>query len=108
MKPTAASLQLTAWPLIYATLLTTVLAAGIGLVFALFASIFIVEFAPPRLRKLIVPVVRLLAAVPSVIYGLIGILVLAKFVGDHLISRSSGRARWSTSCSSTARACSWR
>ena len=32
------------------------------------------------------PVVRLLAAVPSVIYGLIGILVLVPFVGNHLIS----------------------
>jgi phosphate transport system permease protein len=92
VKPTAAEFRLNAWPLIYATLLTTVLAAAIGLVFALFASIFIVEFAPPRLRKLIVPVVRLLAAVPSVIYGLIGILVLAKFVGDHLISEQRARS----------------
>ncbi len=35
---------------------------------------------------MIVPVVRLLAAVPSVIYGLLGILVVAKFVADNLIS----------------------
>ena len=35
---------------------------------------------------MIVPTVRLLAAVPSVIYGLIGILVLVPFVGNHLIS----------------------
>ena len=34
------------------------------------------------------PVVRLLAAVPSVIYGLIGILVLVPFVSDHLISEA--------------------
>jgi ABC-type phosphate transport system permease subunit len=33
-------------------------------------------------------VVKLLAAVPSVIYGLIGILVLVPFINDHLISRS--------------------
>ena len=32
------------------------------------------------------PVIRLLAAVPSVIYGLIGILVLVPFVGNHVIS----------------------
>jgi ABC-type phosphate transport system permease subunit len=50
------------------------------------AAIFIVELAPPRVRMLIVPVVRLLAAVPSVVYGLIGILVLVPFVNDHLIS----------------------
>ena len=56
------------------------------MVFALLSAIFIVEFAPSRVRRLVVPAVRLLAAVPSVIYGLIGILVLAPFVGRHLIS----------------------
>ena len=55
--------------------------------FSLFAAIFIVEFAPPRLRRVLEPVVRLLAAVPSVVYGLIGILVLVPFVGNHLISQ---------------------
>jgi ABC-type phosphate transport system permease subunit len=35
-----------------------------------------------------IPVVRLLASVPSVIYGLIGILVLVPFVGNHLITTS--------------------
>ena len=43
---------------------------------------------PPALRRVIVPVVRLLAAVPSVIYGLIGILVLVPFVNDHLVSEA--------------------
>ena len=32
--------------------------------------------------------IRLLASVPSVIYGLIGILVLVPFVGNHLITSS--------------------
>jgi len=76
-----------AWPLLYATALTTFCAVVIGLGFALFAAIFIVEFAPNRIRAVLEPVVRLLAAVPSVIYGLIGILVLVPFVGNHLISQ---------------------
>ena len=54
--------------------------------FALLAAIFIVEFAPAALQRILEPVVRLLAAVPSVIYGLIGVLVLVPFVGNHLIS----------------------
>ena len=33
-----------------------------------------------------IPVVRLLASVPSVIYGLIGVLVLVPFVGNHLVT----------------------
>ena len=78
--------HLRAWPLIWGTVLTTGLAVVFGLIFALLASIFIVEFAPDRLRAIIVPVVRLLAAVPSVIFGLIGVLVLVPFVGNHIIS----------------------
>ncbi len=53
---------------------------------AVLSSIFIVELAPARLRRIVIPVIRLLASVPSVIYGLIGILVLVPFVGNHLIS----------------------
>jgi phosphate ABC transporter permease protein PstC len=78
--------HLRAWPLVWGTILTTGLAVIFGLVFAVLASIFIVEFAPDRLRALIVPVVRLLAAVPSVIFGLIGILVLVPFVGNHIVT----------------------
>jgi len=78
--------ELHAWSLLYSTALTTFLAVGLGLVLALFSAMFIVEFAPSPLRRLLEPVVRLLAAVPSVIYGLIGILVLVPFVGNHVIT----------------------
>ena len=50
------------------------------------SSIFIVELAPARVRAVAIPVIRLLASVPSVIYGLIGILVLVPFVGNDLIT----------------------
>jgi len=73
-----------AWPLLYATALTTLGAVIIGVVLAVLSAMFIVEFAPPRMRALLYPVVRLLAAVPSVVYGLIGILVLVPFVGNHI------------------------
>ena len=92
VKPTGAGYKIRALPLIYATVLTTAVAVVAGLVFALFASVFVVEFAPPRVRRVVVPVVRLLAAVPSVIYGLIGILVLAPFVTDHVITQQRARA----------------
>jgi phosphate ABC transporter permease protein PstC len=78
--------ELRAWPLIWGTAVVTFGAVIIGVVFSLFAAIFIVEFAPPRLTSLLEPVVRLLAAVPSVVYGLIGILVIVPWVGEHLIS----------------------
>jgi phosphate ABC transporter permease protein PstC len=75
-----------AWPMVYATVLTTGCAAFFGLVFSILAAVFIVEFAPPAIRRVVEPVVRLLAAVPSVIYGLLGILVLVPFVNDHVLT----------------------
>ena len=75
-----------AWPLLWGTFLVTALSVAVGIVFSLFAAIFIVEFAPGRLNRLLEPVVRLLAAVPSVVYGLIGILVIVPWVAEHFIS----------------------
>ena len=80
--------EIRAWPLLYATFLSTFLAVAIGLVLAVLSAAFIVEFAPAGMRRVLEPVVRLLAAVPSVVYGLIGVLVFVPFVGNDLISQS--------------------
>ncbi|HEV2924613.1 MAG TPA: ABC transporter permease subunit [Solirubrobacteraceae bacterium] len=86
VHPPASAFHLRAWPLVYGTLLTSTFAVIFGLVVSLLSSIFIVELAPARLRKVAIPVIRLLASVPSVIYGLIGVLVLVPFVGNDLIT----------------------
>lgn len=78
---------LRAWPLLWGTFVVTAGAVTICMVFALLSAIFIVEFAPPRINRVLEPVVRLLAAVPSVVYGLIGILVIVPWVGEHLLSQ---------------------
>jgi len=85
-NPPPAVYHLRAWPLIYGTLLTSSIAVVLGMVIGVLSSIFIVELAPARVSKIVIPMVRLLASVPSVIYGLIGILVLVPFVGNHIIS----------------------
>ncbi|MHB8241020.1 MAG: PstC family ABC transporter permease [Solirubrobacteraceae bacterium] len=84
--PPASVYHLNAWPLVYGTLLATSVAVVLGLAVAVFSSIFIVELAPARLRRIAIPVIRLLASVPSVIYGLIGVLVLVPFVGNDLVT----------------------
>lgn len=86
--PPASAFHLRAWPLIYGTLLTTGFAVLIALPLALLSSIFIVEFAPALVRRIMIPTIRLLASVPSVIYGLIGVLVLVPFVGNDLVTPS--------------------
>jgi phosphate transport system permease protein len=75
-----------AWPLIWSTILITCGAVTIALVSALFVAVFIVEFAPTWMSNLLQPVVRFLASVPSVIYGLIGVVVIVPFIGNHLVT----------------------
>ena len=77
-----------AWDLIYSTVLTTALAVVISFVGSLFVAVFMVEFAPPALKRMLEPVVRLLAGVPSVIYGLLGVMVIVPFIGNNLITQS--------------------
>jgi ABC-type phosphate transport system permease subunit len=47
-----------------------------------------VEFAPEWVKRTLEPVIRLLASVPSVIYGLVGLLVLVPFINNNLITAS--------------------
>jgi phosphate transport system permease protein len=75
-----------AWPLIWSTILITGGAVTIALFSALFVSVFIVEFAPEWMSNILQPVIRFLASVPSVIYGLLGVLVLVPFIGNHLVT----------------------
>jgi ABC-type phosphate transport system permease subunit len=75
-----------AWPLIWSTILTTGGAVVIAFVCSLFVAVFIVGFAPGWMRRVLEPVMRLLASVPSVVYGLIAVLVLVPFVNNALIT----------------------
>jgi ABC-type phosphate transport system permease subunit len=75
-----------ALPLIVGTFITTAGAVVMGLIFSLFTAIFVVAFAPAWVNRVLEPTIRLLAAVPSVVYGLIGILVFVPFVAENLIS----------------------
>lgn len=78
--------ELHAFPLIWSTFLIAFLAVGFATVFSVFCAVFIVEFAPSWLQKILEPIVKFLAAVPSVIYGLIGLLVLIPWINETFIT----------------------
>jgi phosphate transport system permease protein len=71
-----------ALPLIFGTLYSSLVAMVIAVPLALGVAIFLTEFAPRRLRTPLATVIELLAAVPSVIYGLWGIFVLIPVLRD--------------------------
>jgi phosphate ABC transporter permease protein PstC len=64
------------FPLVFGTLLTSVIALIIGVPVAISAALFVTELCPRRLRGPLTILVDLLAAVPSVVYGLWGVFVL--------------------------------
>src|SRR6186713_969933 len=72
--------QFGAVPLIFGTLLSSFLALLIAVPLSLGVAIFLTEFAPAKIRQPIAFVIELLAAIPSVVYGLWGIFVLIPFL----------------------------
>ncbi len=73
-----------ALPFIYGTLLTSAIALLISVPLGLGAAIFLAELAPPRISDGLTFLVELLAAVPSVIYGLLAIFTLVPLLRDYV------------------------
>ncbi len=65
-----------AFPLIFGTLLSSVIALLIAVPLSLGVAIYLTEFAPKAIRQPVAFLISLLAAIPSVVYGLWGIFVL--------------------------------
>ncbi|MBV9443183.1 MAG: phosphate ABC transporter permease subunit PstC [Acidobacteriaceae bacterium] len=58
------------------------------------AAIFLAEMAPPKLSNLLTFLIELLAAVPSVIYGLLGIFILVPLIRDYLVPALQHTLGW--------------
>lgn len=56
-------------PLVSGTLLVTVIAAAVALPVGLFAAIFLSEYAPDKIRRIVKPILEILAGIPTVVYG---------------------------------------
>lgn len=72
-------------PMIFGTLASSFLALLIAVPLALSVAIFLTEFSPGWLRQPVAFVVELLAAIPSVVYGMWGIFVLIPFLRSAVV-----------------------
>jgi phosphate transport system permease protein len=66
---------------------STVVTAGallIGVPFGIACAIVLAEMAPPRARAVLKPAIEILAGIPSVVYGFMGIVVLLPWIRNHL------------------------
>ncbi len=73
-----------AMPFIYGTLVSSFLALLMAVPLSIGVAVYVTEMCPQRLRAIISFLVELLAAIPSVIYGLWGIFVLAPLLREYV------------------------
>ena len=78
---------------LYGTVVTSVIALLIGIPLSFGIAVFLTEMCPVALRRPLGTAVELLAAIPSIIYGMWGLFVFAPFFGEHvqpLLTRTLG------------------
>jgi len=71
-------------PMVAASLWVTLGAMIVGAPLGVAGAIFLSEFAPRPVMRVIKPTIELLAAIPSVVYGFIGVMVLAPLIRSSL------------------------
>jgi len=88
--------QFGAWPFVYGTLVSSLLALILAVPLAVGVAVFITEMCPRGLKGILAFTTELLAAIPSVIYGLWAIFVLVPLLRQHvepLLARYLGWTR---------------
>lgn len=71
------------YPMIIASLWVTLGAMLIGAPLGVAGAIFLTQFVPKPVMRIIKPMIELLAGIPSVLYGFMGVMVLAPFIRNH-------------------------
>ena len=71
-------------PMILGSIYVTAGALALGVPLALSCAIFLTEFSSPRISAILKPTIELLAGIPSVIYGFIGVIILTPLIRTYL------------------------
>lgn len=69
------------YPFLIGTVWVTMIAMMLAVPISLLVAIYLAEYAPTRVRQAIKPIIDLMASVPSVVYGVFGVIVVVPFVG---------------------------
>jgi len=72
------------YPFIMGTLWVTFLAMVLATPLCLLTSVYLAEYAPSRIRGIIKPMIDLLAGIPSVVYGMWGVLLVVPLIRDYV------------------------
>ena len=72
------------WPFITGTIWVTSVSICLALPISLLTAIFLTEYAKSFVKKLVFPTLDILVAIPSVIYGVWGVLVIVPWISQHV------------------------
>ncbi len=72
------------YPMILASAWVTLGALSVGAPLGIAGAIFLSEFMPKTVMRIVKPTIELLAGIPSVVYGFIGVMVLAPYIRNHM------------------------
>lgn len=86
--PTFADAKFGVTPLIAGTFMVAIGAGLIAVPLGLLSAIFLSEFASPRVRAVIKPMLEVLAGVPTVVYGYFGLMLVTPFLREHIFGDS--------------------
>jgi len=68
--------------MVVGSIVVTIVSLGIAVPLSLGAAVLLAEVAPPRVRAVVRPAVELLVGIPSVVFGLVGMVALAPLIAD--------------------------
>jgi phosphate transport system permease protein len=68
------------WPLVTATLMTTLIAMSIAIPLGLAVAIYLSEYATPKARSILKPILEILAGVPTIVYGYFALTFMTPFL----------------------------
>ena len=72
------------YPYIIGTLWITAISIVLALPLSLLTAIYLSEYAPLRIRKLVLPLIELLSDIPPIIFGVWGVLVIIPLIQDTI------------------------
>lgn len=72
------------WPLIYGSVLVTLGALLVGIPFGIGTAVFLSELSPAWVKNMLKPIIEILAGLPSVVLGFLGIQMVAPFFREFL------------------------
>ncbi len=74
------------WPLLSGTLVVAVIAAAVGLPIGVFSAVYLSEYATPRARGIIKPILEILAGIPTIVYGYFALVFVTPYILEPIFS----------------------